>query len=87
MLFAAGVGHERGKSTTRNSILNKEMIIYFQFTLNKKNTSAAITVQGTCCPSPQEYNFRKGDIDFKFIPESEGDVGFNFRPKFQERVR
>ena len=60
MLFAVGVGHDRGKSTTRNSIFKEEMIVYFRFKLYNKNTSAAMTVKGASFPSPQESNLEKG---------------------------
>ena len=35
-MFAAGVGHDRGTSTMRTSILKEEMIIIYRFRLNKK---------------------------------------------------
>ena len=58
------------------------MIIYFRFTLYKKNTLAAMTVQGGFAHLLKN-RIGKGDIDFNLIPESEGDFGFNFMPKFQ----
>ena len=75
------------------------MIIYFWFKLDKNKdfsghysarvmlTISSIIESERGIETLNSATKCRGDIYFNLIPESEGGVGFNFSPKFQEFIR